>query len=265
MKQSITAIALSAMMIAACTGNKPQDTAFSTETLAYAQKSATADVTIKANYPTGGNATLTNAICEYISEQLGGTYTGNNTAGDSVVAYYGQQQTARMEEAAKALAGSAVASTYFSQEIKVLAETETYVTYTDYTETFLGGAHGMSSLTGTTFRKSDGRRFGREMLRSTDTEAFRLLLKEGLESYFAKNDTANFGDEELKQMLLPNNSIDYLPLPQAAPYLTEGGMVFTYQPYEIAPYAAGRPTFTVGYDKLKPFLTETVSKLIGNR
>ena len=221
MKQGITAIALSAMMIAACTGNKPQDTAFSTEILAYAQKSATADVTIKADYPTGGNATLTNAICEYISEQLGGTYTGNNTAGDSVVAYYGQQQTARMEEAAKALAGSAVASTYFSQEIKVLAETETYVTYTDYTETFLGGAHGMSSLTGTTFRKSDGRRFGREMLRSTDTEAFRLLLKEGLESYFAKNDTANFGDEELKQMLLPNNSIDYLPLPQAAPYLTE--------------------------------------------
>ena len=265
MKQSITAIALSALMITACTGSKTQETAFATDSLTYAKKSATADVTIKADYPTGGNATLTNAICEYISEQLGGTYTGNTAAGDSVVAYYGQQQTARMEEAAKALAGSAAASTYFSQEIKVVAETETYVTYTDYTENFLGGAHGMSSLTGTTFRKSDGRRFGREMLRSTDTEDFRVLLKEGLKDYFAKNDTATVSDEELKQMLLTNNSIDYLPLPQAAPYLTEAGMVFTYQPYEIAPYAAGRPTFTVGYDKLKPFLTETVSKLIGNQ
>ena len=36
-------------------------------------------------------------------------------------------------------------------------------------------------------------------------------------------------------------------------------MGFIYQPYEIAPYAVGSISFTIPYENLKPFLTETVN------
>ena len=136
------------------------------------------------------------------------------------------------------------------------------VTYTDFSESFLGGAHGISSMSGVTFRKSDGRRFGQEMLRNTDTEAFRKLLKDGLKQYFSSASQDSIDDGQLAQLLLTDSSVDYLPLPQATPYLTKDGVAFVYQPYEIAPYAAGRPSFTVPYEKIKPFLIETILKLI---
>lgn len=38
--------------------------------------------------------------------------------------------------------------------------------------------------------------------------------------------------------------------------LTEDGLMFTYSPYEIGPYAIGMPGFTIPYDDLKPYFTE---------
>lgn len=38
--------------------------------------------------------------------------------------------------------------------------------------------------------------------------------------------------------------------------LTNDGLMFTFSPYEIAPYAAGMPEFTIPYAELKPYFTE---------
>lgn len=170
-------------MAAACGNTQTTQEGFTTEPAKYENKSHASDVTLLADYPKSGNATLTNAVCEYISEQLGGTYTGPLTSSDSIMAYYGNGQTTRLNELAKDMQGSAAAPLYYKQEIKVAAETDTYVTYTDFNEQFLGGAHGSHSMSGITFRKSDGRRFGYEMLRNTNTEDFRKLLKMGLKQY----------------------------------------------------------------------------------
>ena len=264
MTRSIIIIIMASIvsMVAACGANKAEQNSFATDSLKYENKTKTAEVTIAADWPQTGNAPLVNAIREYVSEQLGGIYKGTLANGDSAIQFYGEQQMARMESFAKDLAGSAASATYLLQEIKVLAETETFVTYTDFSESYLGGAHGISSMSGTTFRKSDGRRFGREMLRNTDTEAFRKLLKDGLKQYFSSASNEPVDDGQLSQLLLTNNSVDYLPLPQATPYLTKGGVAFVYQPYEIAPYAAGRPSFTIPYEKIKPFLIETILRMI---
>ena len=56
--------------------------------------------------------------------------------------------------------------------------------------------------------------------------------------------------------------INNLQLPAWAPYLTEEGMLFSYQQYEIAAYAAGIPAFVISFDQLKPYLTEAGAALI---
>jgi len=38
--------------------------------------------------------------------------------------------------------------------------------------------------------------------------------------------------------------------------LTDKGLLFTYSPYEIPPYAAGMLEFTIPYTELKPYFTE---------
>jgi hypothetical protein len=48
----------------------------------------------------------------------------------------------------------------------------------------------------------------------------------------------------------PTGEID---LPQ--PGLSENGMVFSYQPYEISCFAAGTFHFTIPYERLVPYLT----------
>ena len=174
---------ISAAMVTAaisCTNSQSEAVAFATDSVKFENRSKAAEVEITADFPKTGDNILKNAIAEYISESLGGTYSGNVANSDSMLDYYGKAQVAELEKMAKEYESSATPTMYYSKNIKKETETDTYVTYTDFCETFLGGAHGMHTLYGTTFRKSDGRRFGTEMLRDTDKENFRKLIKEGL-------------------------------------------------------------------------------------
>ena len=70
-----------------------------------------------------------------------------------------------------------------------------------------------------------------------------------------KTDTVSFDKQALKEELVSfSGSIDELPLPDFEPYLTEQGVTFIYQPYEISYYAAGKPEFTIPYNVVKPYL-----------
>ena len=69
-------------------------------------------------------------------------------------------------------------------------------------------------------------------------------------------------DEDLKEYILTDDDVNYLPMPRHAPYITDKGFVFTYQPYEISFYAAGMPEFTVPVDKMKSFLTKTALSML---
>ena len=65
-----------------------------------------------------------------------------------------------------------------------------------------GGAHGMGNMSGMTFRKSDGRRFGSEILKQSvygDT-SFNTILKEGMKDYFQEFDGKRMSDDELQSM-----------------------------------------------------------------
>lgn len=115
----------------------------------------------------------------------------------------------------------------------------------------------MQTVAGTTFRKSDGRRFGWEMFRSDATQQLRELVKKGLMTYFKVKT-----DNELQGMLLDQNNMNYLPLPVTQPYMTKDGVKFIYQSYEIAPYAAGQPSFTLPYAQAWPLMTTAAQQMI---
>lgn len=258
----IFTIALAAAMMVSCGGKEATGTEFATDSVKYENKEKMVEVTIRADYPTTGNALLTNAIEEYISETLGGTYTGDLKDGKAVADFYGNEITDRMKAESGEYRTEDMPPLIFSQSFGKEYETVSVVTYTSSCDTYNGGAHGLHVATGTTFRKSDGRRFGQDMLRDTDCDEFRLLIKEGLKEYFGDQQGKAVSDEELKDMLITDHDINYLPLPQGAPYMTEKGMTFVYQAYEIAPYAAGLPTFVVPYGKMKPFMTVTAQRMV---
>lgn len=246
-----------------CKGGEqsPNSQSFVTDSVKYEYKTKNVEVAIKADFPAKVNSTLSNAVCEYINETLGGSYNGNIAKTDSMLSFYGKAQADTLTQWQKE-SGQADFQYLYNYSIAKVYETNTYVTYQSSHNAFTGGAHGMYSESGITFRKSDGRRFDKDMFRNTESEGFHKLIKEGLKHYFAQNGQKIHTDEQLKELLLTDSSVDYLPLPLSAPYLTPDGVTLTYQHYEIAPYAAGILKFTVPYTKIRPYLTTTILKLI---
>ena len=56
---------------------------------------------------------------------------------------------------------------------------------------------------------------------------------------------------------------DIIPLPSWNPYPDgKGGLVFTYQQYEIASYAEGMPSFTIPVKEVVAFLSEDARRLL---
>lgn len=216
---------------------------------------------IKAFYPQSTATPLAQNIQEWIGEQTGGRYTGSLDNGQAMLDNCAAQWKKSCQEQLKDLPplDRPSASARMMQEITLvpLYETEQLITYYATNYQFTGGAHGMQTVAGTTFRKSDGRRFGWEMFRSDATQQLRELVKKGLMTYFKVKT-----DNELQGMLLDQNNMNYLPLPVTQPYMTKDGVKFIYQSYEIAPYAAGQPSFTLPYAQAWPLMTTAAQQMI---
>ncbi len=248
---------LTVISVASCCGNKAvANTSITVDSVKYEKNDKAVELSIVADYPTLASASLKTAISEYISEELGGTYMGSLESGDSIVAFYGKTLH---DSLLKEHEECGIPVSFCSMmAVRKTYETENYVTYTAENYMYQGGAHGSTTLSGITFRKTDGRRFGYEMLRNTESEAFHALLRDGVKEYFQMQGM----NGDLKDVLMGVDNIDYMPLPVTEPYLTDRGMMFVYQQYEIAPYAAGMPSFVIPFNKIKPYLTATVLKMI---
>ena len=221
--------------------------------------------TITIDFPTGSNAFLTRNLREYVNEALGGTYSGNIADSTALLHFYTKMNFDSLQSIMQSPenAEAPTAEGMYSCSITRLEETEKYVTMQMAWARYTGGAHEFHEFSAATFRKTDGRKFGYDMFRTIDND-FYNLLKEGLRSYFEDCEQGKrITDEELKEMIFPENNINFLPRPVYPPYLTQKGVAFVYQPYEITPWAAGMPTFIIPYEKISHLLTATVKELIG--
>lgn len=191
---------------------------------------------------------LATAINEWVNERLGGKYEGDINDGQAMLNYYQKHWVAEEEDD--------ITNGEHNISITKVYETDKYITFEASTYWYSGGAHGGGSLSGATFRKSDGRKFDKSMI--SDENALHPLLVKGLiKAFDARN------KEELGELLMISGAYDSdnaemklinLPLPETEPWLTKEGLQLVYQQYEIGPYAVGMPTVQIPFAKLKPLL-----------
>lgn len=231
------------------------------------KKDKSGEYKIIVDFPTSGNPILVNAIREYISESLGisyagemennmqGSYSGDLGDGQKMIDYYFDLKYKEFKNAHDEMAEHMQGDvpTYVSEtEIHYLYETDKFVTYEMKKYEDMGGAHGGTFISGMTFRKSDGRRVEWDLF----TKSMQDVIKKGLKKYFEVNT-----DEELENSLSLENTY-LLPLPATPPVFTKEGVLFTYQQYEIAAYAAGLPSFIVPYNEAKSLMNTTGKNLL---
>ena len=113
---------------------------------------------------------------------------------------------------------------------------------------YTGGAHGSTVFDYANLNVESNRILTYEDMFKPGAEAVLMpLIKEGLCEYF------DVPMENLENQLL-DVSVESLPLPQTVPGFTKDGIVFQYQQYEIACYAAGAPRVVIPYEKVKDIL-----------
>lgn len=242
-------------------GNTPKETRETSIELVAGTKKDTARVNI--DIPLFANEQVNKAILEQVSETLGGTYRGDYADIDSFARHClrtDMEEMAEMHSNNEDSWGEDMEfMMHYERELNIskIHETEQFVTLNIRTYQYSGGAHGYAIVYGMTFRKSDGRLMGKNMLNNLEgDEEWRDMMYHGLMEYFEVKT-----EEELSDCLF-EPELYMLKLPETEPYFTNEGLTFTYQLYEIAAYALGMPTFTIPYDKVRKYLNVTGLRLL---
>lgn len=212
-----------------------------------------ARVDFSCTYPKAGNQQLVDSINYWICEEFGDTLHKQHDDIKLLLSTKGRKQLKSDSKELKMIldeGGPDYVSYESNIDISVEYEDADYITMNIQTYYYMGGAHGSSYAAGTTFRKSDGRRMGWLLLDGMSLSQIRKSIKAGLKEYFEVKT-----DQELLDCLLIGDPLDdtsaqqtydrAFPLPVTPPYLNSKGVNIIYQQYEIAPYAAGMPSFII--------------------
>ena len=258
-----------AFLMMSCSWNFSEKQDIATESILYSNSTKAFQMDIKADYPIKGNKALKDSILQFINQELGGTYKGDLHQGDSLLAYYAHGWEKEMRQMFDEIIEARgtdqdMAPMFHSVNIRLEHNTPLYITYTIHEETYSGGAHGMHTSKGVTIRKSDGHVFDKDILIKNLDKEFNNLIKDGLFHYFSEQDMPLSTDIDLAAALQIDD-IQNIPLPIAPLYFTPEGIVMEYQPYEIACYAAGSPSFTIPYHRITPYLTEEAKQMIDKK
>ena len=157
---------------------------------------------------------------------------------------------------------------------------ERYVTFSKYEYERQGVGHGMYTETFYTFDLNKGNKlknsdiFKNRFLDNVKMKLFEVIAED---PHFLAWHGGSASPSEIEDMIeawqSPSPALEgteweepkrdvIFELPDCA--LTDAGVMFSFQPYEIDCWAAGAYHFIVPYDKLMPYLTTTAKKLISN-
>ena len=292
--RSFFAVGLALLAVAACRPGTVRD--LKTEILKDEDSTAHASLSIKAELPLPGQGAaadrIRTALIEVMDEQLShiGTYEedrlfpafeGDTNDSAALLKYdrdkaleaigklsqedYDErvesiEENDGLTDAERAEILADMPGWEYSFSLLKTRETDSYVVFLSEDYVYLGGAHGgITGRGGLTFDKENGR-LVEHFLDPACLDAIQPLLRKGLTDYFSDTD-AEVTPEELDNYLFLESGI--IPFPAWTPFPSDDGLVFTYQQYEIAAFAAGMPNFTIPYDDLLPYLTPEAKKLTG--
>ena len=279
------AIGLAILAAVACRPSGGKD--LQTETVNYEDSLAHADLSIKVELPVAGQGAAADRIRaslvdvmdgqlshigSYEEERLFPPYEGSTDKTDLLLEYYRGKALESIGKQAQEDYDERVASIEENdgltedQRKEILdempgweyefnlpkdRETDKYVVFLSQDYVYLGGAHGgVTGRGGLTFDKKDG---------VLVDKMLDPACLDGLTKYFSDEDM-EITQEELDNYLFLETGV--VPFPAWTPYPSEEGLVFTYQQYEIAAYAAGMPEFTVPYADILPYLTPEAKALL---
>lgn len=277
--KKLIGLGLAVAAVVACT---PSGKELKTETFEFADSTAHAHLTIKAELPVaakGAPAAIRTKLIEVMDRQLShiGTYEqdrmfpafeGNADDSKALMDYY--RGKAFETIATVSQADFDERKQYIDEDEEIpgweydfsltrTSETDRYVIFLSEDIVFSGGAHGGIIGCGPlTFDKKDGH-LVEKFLKDSALQEMQPLLRKGLVQYFASNGQ-EIQPEQLGEYLTLSG--DVIPYPVWAPIPTPEGLDFTYQQYEIASYADGMPSFTLPYEEVLPFLTEDAKEII---
>ena len=276
--RKIFAVGLAVLAAAACRPSGGKD--LQTETVNYEDSTAHADLSIQVELPVAGQGAAASHIGSYEEERLFPPYEGSTDKTDLLLEYYRGKALESIGKLSQEDYDERVASIEendgltegqrkeildempgWEYEFNLLKsrETDRYVVFLSQDYVYLGGAHGgVTGRGGLTFGKKDGVLVDK-MLDPACLDAIQPLLRKGLTKYFSDEDM-EITQEELDNYLFLETGV--VPFPAWTPYPSEEGLVFTYQQYEIAAYAAGMPEFTVPYADILPYLTPEAKALL---
>ena len=220
-------------------------------------------VSLDIDWPkeTGKNIVSVNAVRDWIKEHLSflneykNVYEGNMNDANALTKFYGDSYKKRFE----ATDDFPAPALSFDIQVKKEFENDKCVTYTYLLDQYLGGAHGGRTHYGATFRKSDGKIMTNFITNNDSSdEGLNNIIKKGLMKYW------EIDNEETLYEYTWENAVTkyYAKLPDHSPCFVKDGLLFSYQEYEIAAYAAGAPEFVVPYDEIEKYLTPSAADLL---
>ena len=290
-KSVILGMAAALVLAAACTSSNK---GFKTETRDYADSTAYAYLTIKAELPvaaTEGTTVMRQTLVDVMDKALSHIdnyekkrafprYEGDLNDSEALFSYYEQQalasigalSQATVDERAAAILESETLSDAekqayldnapkwgFEFDLKKTWENDKIVVFDSQNYIYMAGAHGGIVGDGPmTFDKESGMRI-RDFFEPGAVADMQKLLRSGMESYFGERMEA--AGTTLEDHLNLKDGI--IPLPEWSPRPCEEGLTFIYQQYEVAAYVDGMPEFTLSYKDVKPFLLPEAKKDLG--
>ena len=290
-KSVILGMAAALVLAAACTSSNK---GFKTETRDYADSTAYAYLTIKAELPvaaTEGTTVMRQTLVDVMDKALSHIdnyeqkrafprFEGDLNDSEALFSYYEQQalasigalSQATVDERAAAILESETLSDAekqayldnapkwgFEFDLKKTWENDKIVVFDSQNYIYMAGAHGGIVGDGPmTFDKESGMRI-RDFFEPGSVTDMQKVLRAGMETYFA--DRMEVLGTTLEDHLNLKDGI--IPLPEWSPRPCEEGLTFIYQQYEVAAYVDGMPEFTLSYKDVKPFLLPEAKKDLG--
>ena len=142
----------------------------------------------------------------------------------------------------------------FEMSLKKETDNPRFDVYLSQSYVYYGGAHGGVTGSGAlTFDKATGKKISR-FIKEDSTSALQPLLSQGPLRYFHAADY-EVSDSNLNNCLSIPDGIIPQPTDNPCPNAAGDSLLFTYRQYEIAPYAAGMPNFSIPVKDLMPYLT----------
>ena len=235
------------------------ETSFSTIPVSYGKETDDINTEVSIDFPQTNNEILQESVVSFIVKALTDdftwgdnsrpTYDGDLSDGRAIAEFFVND---KVREITDERARDSIDSFAWEESIsiKMVCETKNLISY----QVNFGGSHGGVGggiLYGATFSKADGH-IVRVIENPSDSRFIASLIR------FVNNNL----DVDSKEML----SVDELqthPYPKKDPFITEKGVRFIYQKYEIGAGALGEVDITIPFSDIADYMSEDALSLIG--